>query len=89
MQNQKAFWNTMQDLIPKDSMPQFPKEGGTYKDIQSQLNGVMQMGSIGKLMEMIPGMSGAMSGMNVNPDAGKAGLKSMMCILDSLSEGGN
>ena len=64
------------------------KEDFTYRGIQSQLQGLLEMGSIGKIMEIIPGMSSMMGSMKFNADQGNSSMKSMLCILDSFTERG-
>jgi len=84
----KGMMKAFQDVLPMEKAPELAQrlsEGKfSLRDMSDQLGNVMKMGPLGKVMEMMPGMSHLMPQMKGNE--GNAKIKVMLNILDSLTD---
>lgn len=71
-------------LDQKDTMKNITEGKFSIRDLQDQLGNIMKMGPLSKMAGMIPGMSGAMAGMD--DEEGSMKLKRMMYICDSMTK---
>jgi signal recognition particle subunit SRP54 len=87
MGNLKELARLMKDIVPeKKSIVDITKKGKiTLRDMYEQFEAVLKMGPLGKVMEMIPGLSNLPQGPN-GADLGQAKLKSYMTIMDSMTD---
>jgi signal recognition particle subunit SRP54 len=87
MGNLKELARLMKDIVPeKKSIVDITKKGKiTLRDMYEQFEAVLKMGPLGKVMEMIPGLSSLPQGPN-GADLGQAKLKSYMTIMDSMTD---
>ncbi|KAJ1671921.1 Signal recognition particle [Coemansia sp. RSA 25] len=79
---------TVQDLQldkNEDMMKNLAKGVFTLKDMRDQLQNIMKLGPLDKLMGMMPGMSPDML-KDMNADEGTKQLRKYMCIFDSMTE---
>ncbi|KAJ2157320.1 Signal recognition particle, partial [Coemansia sp. RSA 552] len=68
-----------------DMMKNLAKGVFTLKDMRDQLQTILSMGPLDKIMSMVPGMSAdMMKGMDANE--GTRRLRSYMCVFDSMTE---
>ncbi|KAJ2342652.1 Signal recognition particle [Coemansia sp. RSA 2618] len=69
----------------EDMMKNLAKGVFTLKDMRDQLQNIMSMGPLSKLMGMVPGMSAEMmQGMDAEESTRR--LRSYMCVFDSMTE---
>lgn len=79
---------TVQDLgleKNKGMMENIAKGVFTLRDMRDQLQNIMKMGPLGKLMGMVPGMSQEMMA-GFDADESSKKLRSYMCVFDSMTE---
>jgi signal recognition particle subunit SRP54 len=85
-----AMMKTFQEVLPMDKAPELAQrlsEGKfTLRDMYEQLQNIMKMGPLNKVMEMMPGMNNILPLMKGND--GNARLKIMINILDSMTDEG-
>jgi signal recognition particle subunit SRP54 len=98
----KGIMEVFQEALPMDKAPgrshhrfhsdsielaQRLSEGKfTLRDMHEQLQNILKMGPIGKVMEMMPGMNQFLPQLKGND--GNAKIKSMINILDSMTDEG-
>lgn len=84
----KGMMKAFQEVLPMDKAPELAQrlsEGKfSLRDMYEQLQNIMKMGPIGKVMEMMPGMSHIMP--QLKGDEGNAKIKIMINILDSMTD---
>jgi len=84
----KGIVKAFQDAIPMDKAPELAQrlsEGKfSLRDMQEQLQNIMKMGPINKVMEMMPGMNNLLP--HFKGDEGNKKLKIMINILDSMTD---
>lgn len=63
-------------------------EAGKFslRDMYEQISGMMKMGSVSKIFEMMPGMGQMAQSMGISGEAGGDRLKKMLCIMDSMTD---
>ncbi|KAJ1892307.1 Signal recognition particle [Kickxella alabastrina] len=79
---------TVQDMqLDKntDMMKNIAKGVFTLKDMRDQLQNILKMGPLGKIMGMMPGMSPEMM-QGFDSDESSKKLRSYMCVFDSMTE---
>ncbi|KAJ1850273.1 Signal recognition particle, partial [Coemansia sp. RSA 2703] len=79
---------TVQDMQldkNQDMMKNIAKGVFTLKDMRDQLQSILKMGPLSKLMGMMPGMSPEMM-QGIDADESTRRLRSYMCIFDSMTE---
>ncbi|KAJ2809653.1 Signal recognition particle [Coemansia furcata] len=79
---------TVQDLQldkNQDMMKNIAKGVFTLKDMRDQLQNIMKLGPLSKLMGMMPGMSPEML-KSMDADESTKKLRSYMCVFDSMTE---
>ncbi|KAJ2423645.1 Signal recognition particle, partial [Coemansia sp. RSA 2524] len=69
----------------KDMMENLAKGVFTLKDMRDQLQNIMSMGPLSKIMGMMPGMSPEMM-QGFDADESTRRLRSYMCVFDSMTE---
>jgi len=89
MGNLKGLMEVFQDKEVMQSQEKLVKKitskgEFTFRDMRDQFQTIMGMGSIGKIMKMIPGMSGVLG--NGREEQSEARFKRIMTILDSMTE---
>jgi len=84
----KGMMKAFQEVLPMDKAPELAQrlsEGKfTLRDMYEQLQNIMKMGPIGKVMEMMPGMNNLLP--HLKGDEGNAKIKIMINILDSMTD---
>eukprot|EP01118_Nematostelium_gracile_P007734 TRINITY_DN2529_c0_g1_i1.p1 TRINITY_DN2529_c0_g1~~TRINITY_DN2529_c0_g1_i1.p1 ORF type:complete len:488 (-),score=159.24 TRINITY_DN2529_c0_g1_i1:79-1542(-) len=84
----KGIMKAFQEVLPMDKAPELAQrlsEGKfSLRDMYEQLQNIMKMGPIGKVMEMMPGMSNMMP--HLKGDEGNAKIKIMINIMDSMTD---
>src|SRR3712207_1207905 len=87
----KGMMKAFQEVLPMDKAPELAQrlsEGKfSLRDMYEQLQNIMKMGPIGKVMEMMPGMSHIMP-QGLKGDEGNAKIKIMINIMDSMTDDG-
>lgn len=85
-----AMMKAFQEVLPMDKAPELAQrlsEGKfSYRDMYEQLQNIMKMGPISKVMEMMPGMNQILPLMKGQD--GNARMKIMINILDSMTDEG-
>eukprot|EP01114_Cavostelium_apophysatum_P007379 TRINITY_DN1946_c0_g1_i1.p1 TRINITY_DN1946_c0_g1~~TRINITY_DN1946_c0_g1_i1.p1 ORF type:complete len:487 (-),score=166.68 TRINITY_DN1946_c0_g1_i1:78-1538(-) len=84
----KGMMKMFEEALPMDKAPELAQrlsEGKfTLRDMYDQLQNILKMGPLGKVMEMMPGMSQMMPHLKGNE--GNARIKIMINILDSCTD---
>lgn len=84
----KGMMKAFQEVLPMDKAPELAQrlsEGKfTLRDMYEQLQNIMKMGPIGKVMEMMPGMNHLLP--QLKGDEGNSKIKIMINILDSMTD---
>jgi len=84
----KGIMNIFQEALPMDKAPEMAERLAqgkfTLRDMYEQLQNILKMGPLGKVMEMMPGMSNLMPQLKGNE--GNARIKIMINILDSCTD---
>lgn len=90
MGDMKGMMEVFKDALPMDKAPELAKrlaEGKfTLRDMYEQLQNILKMGPLDKVMGMMPGMSSMMPALKGNE--GGAKIKMMITILDSCTDDG-
>jgi len=88
MGDMKAMMEVFQEALPMDKAPELAQrlsEGKfTLRDMYEQLQNILKMGPLDKVMGMMPGMNHLMPHLKGNE--GSAKIKSMINILDSCTD---
>lgn len=86
----KGIMNVFQEALPMDKAPELAERLAqgkfTLRDMYEQLQNILKMGPLGKVMEMMPGMSHLMPHLKGND--GNQRIKIMINILDSCTDDG-
>ena len=81
---------TFSEVLPMDKAPELAQrlsEGKfSLRDMYEQLQNILKMGPLGKVMEMMPGMNNLMP--HLKGDEGNKRIKIMINILDSMTDEG-
>jgi len=84
----KGMMKAFQEVLPMDKAPELAERLSqgkfSLRDMYEQLQNIMKMGPIGKVMEMMPGMSNIMP--QLKGDEGNQKIKMMINILDSMTD---
>lgn len=86
----KGMVKAFQEAIPADKAPELAarlSEGKfTLRDLQEQLQNIMKMGPINKVLEMMPGMNNLLP--HFKGEDGNKRLKVLINIMDSMTDDG-
>lgn len=84
-----SLFKTVQDAIPQDKQTEIAKtiqEGKfTLRNMKDQFQSVLNMGSLGTVMSMIPGMNSNLIPKGKEKEA-TARIKRFLCMMDSMTE---
>lgn len=87
-----GMMKVFQEALPADKAPELAKrlqEGKfTLRDMKEQLNNILKMGPLGKVMEMMPGHLNQFLP-HLKGNEGNAKIKIMINILDSMTDEGS
>jgi len=88
MGDMKAMMEVFQDVLPMDKAPELAERLSqgkfSLRDMYDQLQNILKMGPLDKVMGMMPGMNHLMPHLKGNE--GSAKIKSMIHILDSCTD---